>query len=311
MKESKESYYEILGITEKCKREDIKRAYIELCKNYHPDKLPPDTPEGARNFIAERMSLINEAYEVLKNENSRNNYDRIIESQTYNSSKKDYRDSRQDYHQSSHENNIDDLFEQSLLENALKQLEYEERQFDHQLRVTISNIEKKYSKHLKNIKSHIPGSLEVIDSSMKLEKSIGYGMGAFIALWFVPLGSVLSILGWIALTIFGILFIQAISTPVYRSDYVKEVKEAKAKRDSEITLFNTNINERINYFKTIPIYSIDYDFTRKLSPRDRLLLVKAMKQREDAEKAEKSLQSTVKVVATIGLLAIFLGSISS
>jgi hypothetical protein len=122
---------------------------------------------------------------------------------------------------------------------------------------------------------------------------------------------VLSILGWIALTIFGILFIQAISTPVYRSDYVKEVKEAKAKRDSEITLFNTNINERINYFKTIPIYSIDYDFTRKLSPRDRLLLVKAMKQREDAEKAEKSLQSTVKVVATIGLLAIFLGSISS
>jgi hypothetical protein len=311
MKESKESYYDILGLTEACTKEDIKKAYIDLCKNYHPDKLPSDTPEGAKKFIAERMSLINEAYEMLKDENNRKNYDISITSRRHESKEREHKPSHQEYSKPARESRIEDLLEPSLLEKALKQLEFDEVQFDQQLKTTISNIEKKYSKHLRSIKNHIPGSLEVVDSSMKLEKSIGYGFAAFIALWLIPLGSVLTFLGWPLLFIFGILFIQTISSPVYRSDYVREVKEAKSKRDVGVANFKAKIDERINYFKRIPIYSIDYEFVRELSSKDRLLLVKAIKQREDAEKAEKSVQSTVKVVAAIGLFAIFLGSISN
>ncbi|NJM74739.1 MAG: DnaJ domain-containing protein [Acaryochloridaceae cyanobacterium RU_4_10] len=311
MKESKESYYDVLGLTDRCTKEDIKRAYIELCKNYHPDKLPSETPEGARKFIAERMALINEAYEVLKDEVSRKSYNISINSRIYENSQTEYKSNYQEHRDPSRENSIEDLLEQSILEDALKQLEFEEKQFDQIFRASISTIEKKYSKHLKTIKKHVPGSFDIVDSSMKLEKSIGYGFAAFIALWLVPLGYALSFVGWLLLIVFGILFIQTISSPVYRSDYVKEVKEAKAKRDIGVVQFKASINGRINYFKGIPIHSINYGFVRELSSRDRLLLVKALKQREDAEQAEKSVQSTIKVAAAIGLLAIFLGSISS
>jgi curved DNA-binding protein CbpA len=275
MRESKESYYEILGVSERCTKEDIKHAYIELCKNYHPDKLPPDTPEGARKFISERMALINEAYNVLKDENKRNQYDGKINLQVANTNYKTYRTST-----STNEKDVNELFNQSILENAQRELEYEENQFERDLRSTITTIEKKYSQHLRTIKTHIPGSTDVNDSSTRLEKSIGYGFAAFIALWLVPLGGFISFLGWISLITFGILLINAASSPVYRSDYVKEVKAAKAKRDQGLLRFKNGINAKINYFKRIPIDSINYEFIKELLPRDRLLLIKALRQRE-------------------------------
>lgn len=311
MRESKESYYDIFGVAQNCTKDDIKHAYIELCKNYHPDKLPPNTPEGAKKFISERMVLINEAYEVLKDENRRNQYDSKINIQVSNPRKDAGRDGHQRNDTPTGNNDINELFNQALLERALVDLEFEEKQFDRDLKTTILNIEQKYSRHLRIIKNHIPGSIEVNDSSMKLEKSIGYGFAAFIALWLVPLGGFISVIGWILLILFGAFLIKAVSSPVYRSDYVKEVKTAKAIREQGLMQFKNTINERVNYFKRIPIYSINYGFVQNLLPRDRLLLVKALKQREDAEKAEKSVQSTIKVAAAIGLLAIFLSSISS
>jgi DnaJ domain len=308
MRESKESYYEILGVSENCTRDDIKKAYIDRCRNYHPDKLHPDTPEGAKKFIAERMSLINEAYGILKDEAIRKQYDREFNASKY--SVKDEPRARQ--HEAStprRESSIDELLEPSVLENALLQLELDEKQFDYQLRTNISNIERKYSKHLKTIKKHIPGSLDVVDSSMKLEKSLTYGLAAFIGLWLIPLGISLSLYGWGLFLVFGFLLIKIVMLPVYRSDYVKEVRDEKARRDISVAKFQSNINERVNHFKRIPIHSINRYFIKDLSPRDRLLLVKALKQREDMEKAEKAVQSTVKVATAIGLLAVFLGAI--
>jgi curved DNA-binding protein CbpA len=311
MRESKESYYDIFGVAENCTKDDIKHAYIELCKNYHPDKLPPNTPEGAKKFISERMVLINEAYEILKDENKRRQYDIKINIQVSNPRKDAYRDEYQRNDTPTGVNDINELFNQALLERALVELEFEEKQFDNDLKNALISIEKKYSRHLRSIKNHISGSIEVNDSSMKLEKSIAYGFATFVALWIVPLGGFLSVIGWIFLILFSAFFIKAVSSPVYRSDYVKEVKTAKAIRDQGLIQFKNTINQRINYFKKIPIYSINYEFVHNLLPRDRLLLVKALKQREDTEKAEKSVQSTIKVAAAMGLLAIFLSSISS
>ncbi|MGL4884705.1 MAG: J domain-containing protein, partial [Waterburya sp.] len=46
MKESRETYYDILGVSQKATQLEIKKAYFNLCKNYHPDKLPFDMPDG-------------------------------------------------------------------------------------------------------------------------------------------------------------------------------------------------------------------------------------------------------------------------
>lgn len=62
-------YYESLGIAKDASQEEIKKAYRKLAKKYHPD-LNPDNKEAQ-----ERFKQINEAYEVLGDEEKRKKYD--------------------------------------------------------------------------------------------------------------------------------------------------------------------------------------------------------------------------------------------
>ncbi len=64
-----QDYYEILGVDKKADAEKIKKAYRKLAKKYHPD-LHPDDKEASKKF-----AKINEAYEVLSDENKRKQYD--------------------------------------------------------------------------------------------------------------------------------------------------------------------------------------------------------------------------------------------
>lgn len=61
-------YYEILGLESKATSDDIKKAYRELAKKYHPDINRSSTSE-------ELFKLISEAYEVLSDDAKRTQYD--------------------------------------------------------------------------------------------------------------------------------------------------------------------------------------------------------------------------------------------
>lgn len=61
-------YYEILGLDSSATPEDIKRAYRELAKKYHPDINKSATSE-------ELFKLITEAYDVLSDDALRRKYD--------------------------------------------------------------------------------------------------------------------------------------------------------------------------------------------------------------------------------------------
>ena len=64
-------YYKILGLeTNKISIEEIKNAFREQAKKYHPDVNGGELAE-------ERFKDINEAYRVLSNNTSRRKYDRI------------------------------------------------------------------------------------------------------------------------------------------------------------------------------------------------------------------------------------------
>ncbi|NDJ85889.1 MAG: J domain-containing protein [Chloroflexi bacterium] len=65
------NYYQILGITRDASDKEIKRAYRELARRYHPDLNPGD--EEAEN----RFKEINEAYEVLSDPDKRSRYDQM------------------------------------------------------------------------------------------------------------------------------------------------------------------------------------------------------------------------------------------
>src|SRR3954451_4450436 len=62
-------YYELLGIVRGASEADIKRAFRQLAREFHPDVS--DAPDAQ-----ERFREVVEAYEVLSNTETRNLYDR-------------------------------------------------------------------------------------------------------------------------------------------------------------------------------------------------------------------------------------------
>lgn len=67
----KQDYYEVLGVPRGATAEEIKKAYRKLAMQYHPDRNPGDKKAEAR------FKEINEAYDVLKDEQKRAAYDRF------------------------------------------------------------------------------------------------------------------------------------------------------------------------------------------------------------------------------------------
>jgi molecular chaperone DnaJ len=66
----KRDYYQVLEINRAASGDDVRRAYRKLARQYHPDINPSAEAE-------ERFKEINEAYEVLSDDNRRAAYDRF------------------------------------------------------------------------------------------------------------------------------------------------------------------------------------------------------------------------------------------
>lgn len=60
-------YYEIFGISHNASKEDLERAYRNLSKKYHPDKVAHLGEEFAK-LAHEKFQMINRAYQEIKKE---------------------------------------------------------------------------------------------------------------------------------------------------------------------------------------------------------------------------------------------------
>lgn len=68
---AKEDYYAVLGVARDTNKDDLKKAYRKLAMQYHPDRNPGD------HDAERRFKEVNEAYEVLRDDQKRAAYDRF------------------------------------------------------------------------------------------------------------------------------------------------------------------------------------------------------------------------------------------
>ncbi|MEW6732980.1 MAG: DnaJ domain-containing protein [Acidobacteriota bacterium] len=67
--------YEVLGVTRRANEADIKKAYYQLAKKYHPDRIHKDGSPELKASLEKVFAKITEAYERLKNPEQRQRYD--------------------------------------------------------------------------------------------------------------------------------------------------------------------------------------------------------------------------------------------
>jgi molecular chaperone DnaJ len=68
---AKQDFYDILGVSKSADADELKRAYRKLAMQLHPDRNPGD------KSAEQKFKDINEAYDVLKDEQKRAAYDRF------------------------------------------------------------------------------------------------------------------------------------------------------------------------------------------------------------------------------------------
>ncbi|SCV00254.1 LANO_0F05974g1_1 [Lachancea nothofagi CBS 11611] len=71
---SKKNLYKVLGLSQDASYKDIRKSYLLMTRKYHPDKQG-QLSEEQKQKNEEKMSQINEAYEILSDEEKRKDYD--------------------------------------------------------------------------------------------------------------------------------------------------------------------------------------------------------------------------------------------
>ena len=69
---SKRDYYDVLGVDRNASDDELKKAYRKLARQYHPDL---QTGDHQKKTSEEKFKEVNEAYEVLSDQEKRKRYD--------------------------------------------------------------------------------------------------------------------------------------------------------------------------------------------------------------------------------------------
>lgn len=80
-------HYKTLGVTKRATIEEIKKAYRKLALRYHPDRHP-GVNEQDRKKKTEKMMEINDAYNTLKDDEKRMEYDKTTQTHANKFTKK-------------------------------------------------------------------------------------------------------------------------------------------------------------------------------------------------------------------------------
>ena len=87
-KAKKKDYYKILGVDKKAQPHEIQKAYKKLALKWHPDKFS-NAPEEEKTKADKMFRELNEAKQVLTDEDKREKYDQGFDLEDINSGRAD------------------------------------------------------------------------------------------------------------------------------------------------------------------------------------------------------------------------------
>ena len=74
-----QNYFEIFNLNNKSRISEFTKAYHNLAKTLHPDKVDPTAPDALKNMTHEVFARITEAYQVLINDVRRKEYETTLQ----------------------------------------------------------------------------------------------------------------------------------------------------------------------------------------------------------------------------------------
>ncbi|MBD2169373.1 J domain-containing protein [Calothrix membranacea FACHB-236] len=171
-----ENFYEILGVDKSASIADINKAYLNLAKDLHPDKLPLESGQHLRKLAEERLKLVNEAYATLKDEKLRVEYDENVFGHTSNNV------------YAPEQITIDDLLSPEILKEGISLLQEEEKNLYLELICNVDKVESDFESYLNLVKRHKKRTLSTDTFLMRivrLLRFIGLLIILFITFYFL------------------------------------------------------------------------------------------------------------------------------
>ncbi|WP_414404407.1 J domain-containing protein [Synechococcus sp. H70.2] len=295
--------------------EEIKENYRRLAKEYHPDRLPPGTPDKARQYIEEKFKSIQEAYTILSDPVKRKAYDSQRASQAPQTKGSEYSPGLKAKPSYSTQDGSTWPFDPDKIQKAAKEIERRKE-----------SIEVNYNQKIEQVKSELRRNL--ISIGIKEEDArVDY---AFLTkdenirncLFSLFLGFLAFLGGWGAIGTILVIIAFAFAWSAFSDRYSKaQVETAKSfqerakskialhekEKSAELTQLQLYYRSRIDYFKSLSLESLSPEFISGLSGEDQLFLLTAIKERADAEKLKEDLKLAAGVAVGIGILAVLFG----
>ena len=140
-------YYKILGLSISATQNEIKQSYRKLAVFWHPDR-------NSNPIALEKMKEINEAYEILSDENKRKSYNKIYQEYFINSQIVKYQGQSEKQYNEEKEKSVKQKYEKEY--NDLKEwtsnIQFSLKKFDEFLESSIS----KFDKLIENFSYYFP-----------------------------------------------------------------------------------------------------------------------------------------------------------
>jgi len=74
------TYFDLLGVNQNSTIQEVKKAYISLAKEFHPDRIPNSAGREIRKMAEELFAILTEAHNVLTDEQKRGEYiDKVMQ----------------------------------------------------------------------------------------------------------------------------------------------------------------------------------------------------------------------------------------